>query len=409
MQVANEKTQITQTSTQEEVRWIVQGEAVPEVKIAAAAAPLTCLAAVLWSRNKLTIETVSVAPPQKREVRVKVMNAGVCQTDSAALTGQDDAVQFPCILGQEGAGIVESIGEDVTSVAVGDHVILLSLPECKECRLCLSGKTNLCEKASGNQARGLMPDGATRFTCNGKEIMHYKGTSSFSQYTVLMDISVVKINSEAAFARACLLGSLVPCSMGAVWNVAKVEKGATVAVFGLAAIGMAVVSAAATAGASRIIGVDPSSERLELAKKFGLTDAVDPSSLKKNEMLKAICDLVDGGVDYVFDCTPDIATLEAAFQASHAGWGLTVVIALPRSSKAITLHPTELGSGRTIRGTTFGGYKGSDIPALVEMYLANKLNLEELITSTMNLKEINEAFNSILHNTHSIHSVLNMW
>ncbi|WP_193161677.1 S-(hydroxymethyl)glutathione dehydrogenase/class III alcohol dehydrogenase [Microbulbifer hainanensis] len=370
------------------------------------AEPIRCKAAVAWKAGEpLSIEEVEVMPPQKGEVRIKLLATGVCHTDAFTLSGDDPEGVFPAILGHEGGGIVESVGEGVTSVAVGDHVIPLYTPECGECKFCKSGKTNLCQKIRETQGKGLMPDGTTRFSVNGEPIYHYMGTSTFSEYTVLPEISVAKVNKDAPLEEICLLGCGVTTGMGAVANTAKVEPGATVAVFGLGGIGLATVIGARLAKAGRIIAIDINEGKFELAKKLGATDCINPKNYDK-PIQEVIVELTDGGVDYSFECIGNVNVMRSALECCHKGWGESVIIGVAGAGQEICTRPFQLVTGRVWRGTAFGGVKGrSELPDYVERYLAGEFQLDDFITHTMPLEKINDAFD-LMHEGKSIRSVI---
>lgn len=363
-------------------------------------------AAVAWGPGKpLTIETVDVAPPKAGEVMVKVIATGVCHTDAFTLSGEDPEGIFPCILGHEGGGIVTEIGTGVTSVAVGDHVIPLYTPECGECKFCLSGKTNLCQKIRETQGKGLMPDGTTRFSINGEPIYHYMGTSTFSEYTVLPEISLAKINKEAPLEEVCLLGCGVTTGMGAVKNTAKVEQGATVAIFGLGGIGLATVIGAAMAKASRIIAIDINESKFALAQKLGATECINPNDFNK-PIQDVIVELTDGGVDYSFECIGNVNIMRSALECCHKGWGESVIIGVAGAGQEISTRPFQLVTGRVWRGSAFGGVKGrSQLPDYVERYLQGEFKLDDFITHTMGLHDINDAFD-LMHQGKSIRTVI---
>ena len=370
------------------------------------AEPIRCKAAVAWKAGEpLSIEEVEVMPPQKGEVRIKLLATGVCHTDAFTLSGEDPEGVFPAILGHEGGGIVESVGEGVTSVAVGDHVIPLYTPECGECKFCKSGKTNLCQKIRETQGKGLMPDGTTRFSINGEPIYHYMGTSTFSEYTVLPEISVAKVNKEAPLEEICLLGCGVTTGMGAVANTAKVEPGATVAIFGLGGIGLATVIGARLAKAGRIIAIDINESKFELAKKLGATDCINPQNYDK-PIQEVIVELTDGGVDYSFECIGNVNVMRSALECCHKGWGESVIIGVAGAGQEICTRPFQLVTGRVWRGSAFGGVKGrSELPGYVERYLAGEFQLDDFITHTMPLEKINDAFD-LMHEGKSIRSVI---
>ena len=363
-------------------------------------------AAIAWGPGKpLTIETVDVAPPKAGEVLIKVIASGVCHTDAFTLSGEDPEGIFPCILGHEGGGIVEQIGEGVTSVAVGDHVIPLYTPECGECKFCLSGKTNLCQKIRETQGKGLMPDGTSRFSLNGETIFHYMGTSTFSEYTVLPEISLAKINKAAPLEEVCLLGCGVTTGMGAVSNTAKVQAGDTVAVFGLGGIGLSAVIGCEMAKAGGIIAIDINESKFELAKKLGATDCVNPKDYDK-PIQEVIVELTDGGVDFSFECIGNVDIMRSALECCHKGWGESVIIGVAGAGQEISTRPFQLVTGRVWRGSAFGGVKGrSQLPEYVDRYLAGEFKLDDFITHTMGLNKINEAFD-LMHEGKSIRSVI---
>lgn len=363
-------------------------------------------AAIAWGPGKpLTIEEVDVMPPKKGEVLIKIVASGVCHTDAFTLSGEDPEGIFPAILGHEGGGIVEMVGEGVTSVAVGDHVIPLYTPECGECKFCLSGKTNLCQKIRATQGKGVMPDGTTRFYKDGEPIYHYMGCSTFSEYTVLPEISLAKINKAASLEEVCLLGCGVTTGMGAVLNTAKVEDGATVAIFGLGGIGLSAVIGATMANASRIIVIDINESKFELAKKLGATDCINPNDYQK-PIQDVIVEMTDGGVDYSFECIGNVNVMRSALECCHKGWGESVIIGVAGAGQEISTRPFQLVTGRVWRGTAFGGVKGrSELPEIVEQYLAGKFKLDDFITHTMSLEHINEAFD-LMHEGKSIRSVI---
>jgi len=363
-------------------------------------------AAIAWGPGQaLRIEEVDVMPPQAGEVRVRIVASGVCHTDAFTLSGDDPEGIFPVILGHEGGGIVESIGEGVTSLKVGDHVIPLYTPECGECKFCLSGKTNLCQKIRETQGKGLMPDGTSRFSKDGQPIFHYMGCSTFSEYTVLPEISLAKVNPEAPLEEVCLLGCGVTTGMGAVMNTAKVEEGATVAIFGLGGIGLSAVIGAAMAKASRIIAIDINESKFELARKLGATDCINPKHFDQ-PIQDVIVELTDGGVDYSFECIGNVNLMRSALECCHKGWGESVIIGVAGAGQEISTRPFQLVTGRVWRGAAFGGVKGrSELPDYVERYLAGDIPLNDFITHTMGLEEVNEAF-ELMHRGESIRSVI---
>ena len=367
---------------------------------------IKCKAAVAWGPNQpLTIEEVDVMPPQAGEVRVRILASGVCHTDAYTLSGEDPEGVFPAILGHEGGGIVESIGAGVSSVQVGDHVIPLYTPECGECKFCKSGKTNLCQKIRATQGKGLMPDGTTRFFKDGKPIFHYMGCSTFSEYTVLPEISLAKVNKDASLKEVCLLGCGVTTGMGAVLNTAKVEAGATVAIFGLGGIGLSAVIGATMAKASRIIAIDINESKFELARKLGATDCINPKNYDK-PIQQVIVELTDGGVDYSFECIGNVQVMRSALECCHKGWGESIIIGVAGGGQEISTRPFQLVTGRVWRGSAFGGVKGrSELPGIVEQYMRGDFKLDDFITHTMGLERINEAFD-LMHAGKSIRSVI---
>ncbi len=363
-------------------------------------------AAIAWGPGQpLSIEEVDVMPPQPGEVRVRIVATGVCHTDAFTLSGDDPEGIFPAILGHEGGGIVESVGEGVTSVAVGVHVIPLYTPECGECKFCLSGKTNLCQKIRETQGKGLMPDGTTRFFKDGEPIYHYMGCSTFSEYTVLPEISLAKVNKAAPLEEVCLLGCGVTTGMGAVMNTAKVEEGATVAIFGLGGIGLSAIIGATMAKASRIIAIDINESKFELARKLGATDCINPKNFDK-PIQDVIVELTDGGVDYSFECIGNVNVMRSALECCHKGWGESVVIGVAGAGQEISTRPFQLVTGRVWRGSAFGGVKGrSELPQYVERYLQGEFKLDHFITHTMAIDDINTAF-ELMQEGKSIRTVI---
>ncbi|WP_163135184.1 S-(hydroxymethyl)glutathione dehydrogenase/class III alcohol dehydrogenase [Agarivorans sp. Alg241-V36] len=363
-------------------------------------------AAIAWAPNQpLSVETVDVMPPKKGEVLVKIVATGVCHTDAYTLSGADSEGVFPCILGHEGGGIVEQVGEGVNSVKVGDHVIPLYTPECGECKFCLSGKTNLCQKIRATQGQGLMPDGTSRFYKDGKPIFHYMGCSTFSEYTVLPEISLAKINPSADLKEVCLLGCGVTTGMGAVTKTAKVQAGDTVAIFGLGGIGLSAVIGAAMEKASRIIAIDINESKFELAEQLGATDCINPQTIDK-PIQDYIVELTDGGVDFSFECIGNVNVMRSALECCHKGWGESVIIGVAGAGEEISTRPFQLVTGRVWRGSAFGGVKGrSELPDYVERYMAGEFKLSDFITHTMSLDKINEAFD-LMHQGKSIRSVI---
>ena len=363
-------------------------------------------AAVAWEAGKpLSIEEVDLMPPQKGEVLVRIVATGVCHTDAYTLSGADPEGVFPAILGHEGAGIVEAVGEGVTSVVVGDHVIPLYTPECGQCKFCKSGKTNLCQAIRATQGKGLMPDGTTRFFKDGKPIFHYMGTSTFAEHTVVPEIALAKINKEAPLEKVCLLGCGVTTGMGAVKNTAKVQPGDTVAVFGLGGIGLSVIIGAVMAKASRIIAIDINEDKFDIAKKLGATDVVNPKNFDK-PIQDVIVEMTDGGVDFSFECIGNVKVMRSALECCHKGWGESVIIGVAAAGQEISTRPFQLVTGRVWKGSAFSGVKGrSQLPGIVEQYLKGEFELDTFITHTMGLDDINHAFD-LMHEGKSIRTVI---
>lgn len=353
----------------------------------------------------LEIVEIDVAPPQKGEVLVKITHTGVCHTDAFTLSGDDPEGVFPAVLGHEGAGIVVQVGEGVTSVQPGDHVIPLYTAECGECLFCQSGKTNLCVAVRATQGKGLMPDGTTRFSYNGQPIYHYMGCSTFSEYTVVAEVSLAKINPEANPEHVCLLGCGVTTGLGAVKNTAKVQEGDTVAVFGLGGIGLAVVQGAKKAKASRIIAVDTNSDKYKLAAEFGATDFVNPKDHDR-PVQEVIVEMTGWGVDHSFECIGNTNVMRSALECAHRGWGQSVIIGVAGAGQEISTRPFQLVTGRTWKGTAFGGVKGrSQLPGMVEEAMTGDIRLAPFVTHTMGLDKINEAFD-LMHDGKSIRTVI---
>jgi S-(hydroxymethyl)glutathione dehydrogenase/alcohol dehydrogenase len=364
-------------------------------------------AAVAWEAGKpLSIEQVDVAGPKAGEVLVRIVATGVCHTDAFTLSGADPEGMFPVILGHEGGGIVEEIGAGVTSLQVGDHVIPLYTPECGECEYCRSGKTNLCQKIRITQGRGLMPDGTSRFSLNGKPLLHYMGTSTFSEYTVLPEISLAKINKAAPLEKVCLLGCGITTGIGAVLNTAKVEAGASVAVFGMGGIGLSVVQGAVMAKAGRIVVVDTNPAKFEMAKLLGATDFINPKDYPDTPIQQVIVELTNGGVDYSFECIGNVHVMRSALECCHKGWGESIIIGVAGVGQEISTRPFQLVTGRVWRGSAFGGVKGrSQLPTYVERYMAGEIKIDEMITEVLPLERINDAF-ELMHAGKVIRSVI---
>lgn len=363
-------------------------------------------AAVAWGPGQpLVIETVDLEGPKKGEVLVKIIASGVCHTDAYTLSGVDPEGIFPVILGHEGAGIVEAVGEGVTSVKKGDHVIPLYTPECRTCKFCLSGKTNLCQKIRETQGKGLMPDGTTRFSKDGKPIFHYMGTSTFAEYTVVAEISLAKIDPKAPLDKVCLLGCGVTTGIGAVLNTAKVEKGANIAVFGMGGIGLSVIQGAKMAQAGKIIAIDINNSKKEMATQFGATDFINPNEIT-GTVVEAITKLTDGGADYSFECVGNTKLMRQALECCHKGWGESVIIGVAAAGEEISTRPFQLVTGRVWKGSAFGGVKGrTELPGYVDKYMKGEIKLNELVTFTMPVEEINDAF-KYMHEGKSIRSVV---
>jgi len=369
---------------------------------------ITCKAAVAWEAKKpLSIETVEVAPPKAGEVRIKILATGVCHTDDYTLSGKDSEGIFPVIFGHEGGGVVESVGEGVTSVAPGDHVIPLYTPECRNCKYCKSGKTNLCIVIRATQGKGLMPDGTSRFTCKGQTLYHYMGCSTFSQYTVLPEISVAKIDPKAPLEKVCLLGCGITTGIGAVLNTAKAEPGSNVVVFGLGGVGLGVVQGAKMAKAARVVGVDINPTKFPLAMKLGCTECINPNDFQK-PIQEVIVEKLDGGADYSFEAIGNVKTMRAALECCHRGWGKSTIIGVAASGEEISTRPFQLVTGRVWQGTAFGGVKGrTQLPGYVQQYMDGVINIDDMITHHFPLEEINKAF-EVMHDGSCIRAVINM-
>ncbi len=353
--------------------------------------------------DPLSIETVNLEGPRAGEVMVELKATGICHTDAFTLSGDDPEGAFPAILGHEGAGVVVEIGEGVTSVEVGDHVIPLYTPECRECDFCLHPKTNLCQKIRETQGAGVMPDGSSRFSIDGEPILHYMGCSTFSNHTVLPEIAVAKVRKDADFEKICYIGCGVTTGVGAVAFDAKVEPGSNVVVFGLGGIGLNVIQGARMVGANKIVGVDINNERIDIAKKFGMTDFINP---KETDVMEAIMDITNGGADYSFECIGNVNTMRQALECCHKGWGESIIIGVAGAGQEIATRPFQLVTGRVWRGTAFGGARGrTDVPTIVDWYMDGKINIDDLITHTMPLDEINTAFD-LMHEGKSIRSVV---
>ena len=363
-------------------------------------------AAVAWEAGKpLEIEMLDLQGPKAGEVLLRNVATGVCHTDAFTLSGEDPEGIFPAVLGHEGGAIVEEVGAGVTSVAAGDHVIPLYTPECGKCNFCTSGKTNLCQAIRVTQGQGLMPDGTSRFSLDGKTVYHYMGTSTFSEYTVLPEIAVANISKEAPLEKVCLLGCGITTGIGAVLNTAKVEPGATVAVFGLGGVGLSVIQGAAIAKAGRIVAVDINTDKFELATQFGATDTVNPND-HDEPLHDVIVELTGGGVDYSFECVGNTNLMRSALECCHKGWGESVIVGVAGAGQEISTRPFQLVTGRVWRGTAFGGARGrTDVPKIVDWYMDGKINIDDLITHTMPLDDINKGFD-LMHAGESIRAVV---
>jgi len=353
----------------------------------------------------LTIETVQLDGPKEGEVLVEIKATGICHTDAFTRSGEDPEGLFPSILGHEGAGVVVDTGPGVSTLKKGDHVIPLYIPECRQCKACLSGKTNLCTAIRETQGQGLMPDGSSRFSLNGEKLFHYMGTSTFANYTVVPEIALAKIREDAPFDKVCYIGCGVTTGIGAVINTAKVEAGANVVVFGLGGIGLNVIQGAHMVGANRIIGVDLNPSKKSLAEKFGMTDFVNPKDID-GDLVAYLIELTDGGADYSFECIGSVNTMRQALECCHRGWGVSVIIGVAGAGQEISTRPFQLVTGRVWKGTAFGGAKSrTQVPQIVDWYMDGKINIDDLITHTMPLEDINEAFD-LMHEGKSIRSVV---
>lgn len=353
----------------------------------------------------LSIETVQLEGPRTGEVLVEIKATGVCHTDAFTLSGEDPEGLFPSILGHEGAGIVVDVGPDVKSLTIGDHVIPLYIPECRCCDYCLSGKTNLCQSIRVTQGQGLMPDGTSRFSLDGQKLHHYMGTSTFSNYVVVPEISLAKIRNDAPLDKVCLIGCGVTTGIGAVINTAKVEPGANVVVFGLGGIGLNVIQAARLVGANRIIGVDLNPEKKALAEQFGMTHFVNPNECE-GDLVPYLVELTNGGADYSFECIGNVKVMRQALECCHKGWGESIIVGVAGAGQEISTRPFQLVTGRVWRGTAFGGAKGrTDVPKIVDWYMDGKIQIDPLITFNLPLEKINEAFD-YMHSGQAIRSVI---
>jgi S-(hydroxymethyl)glutathione dehydrogenase/alcohol dehydrogenase len=363
-------------------------------------------AAIAYEAGKpLVVETVELDGPRAGEVLIEIKATGICHTDEFTRSGADPEGLFPAILGHEGAGIVVDVGPGVTTLKKGDHVIPLYMPECRQCKSCLSHKTNLCTAIRATQGKGVMPDGTSRFSLGGKPIRHYMGCSTFANFTVLPEIAVAKIREDAPFDKVCYIGCGVTTGIGAVINTAKVEPGANVVVFGLGGIGLNVVQGARMVGANKIIGVDTNPKRKALAEQFGLTDFVNPTEVG-DDLVQHLVALTDGGADYSFECIGNVDVMRQALECCHRGWGVSVIIGVAGAGQEIKTRPFQLVTGRVWKGTAFGGARGrSDVPKIVDWYMEKKINIDDLITHKLALGEINKGFD-LMHTGESIRSVI---
>ncbi|WP_416676614.1 S-(hydroxymethyl)glutathione dehydrogenase/class III alcohol dehydrogenase [Egbenema bharatensis] len=363
-------------------------------------------AAVAFEAGKpLSLETVQLEGPQAGEVMVEIKATGVCHTDAYTLSGRDPEGLFPAILGHEGAGVVVEVGADVKSVKPGDHVIPLYTPECRNCKFCLSQKTNLCQAIRSTQGKGLMPDGTSRFSFNGSMIHHYMGTSTFANYTVLPEIAVAKIREDAPFEKVCYIGCGVTTGVGAVVNTAKVEPGANVVVFGLGGIGLNVIQACRMVGANKIVGVDINPKKQPLAEKLGMTHFVNPKEVE-SDLVPYLVELTDGGADYSFECIGNVKVMRQALECCHKGWGESIIIGVAGGGEEISTRPFQLVTGRVWKGSAFGGARGrTDVPQIVDWYMDGKINIDDLITNVMPIEQVNEAFD-LMHDGEAIRTVL---
>ena len=364
-------------------------------------------AIALEKAKPLIIDYVDLEGPKKGEVLVEIKSTGVCHTDAFTLSGSDPEGIFPSILGHEGAGIVVELGEGVETLKKDDHVIPLYTPECRKCKFCLSGKTNLCQAIRETQGKGLMPDGTSRFTYNGNTIYHYMGTSTFSNYTVVPEIALAKIRKDAPSNKVCYIGCGVTTGLGAVMNTAKMEVGATAVIFGLGGIGLNVIQGCQLAKASVIVGIDLNDNRKSLAEKFGMTHFINPSEYEDDKLQKKIIELTDGGADYSFECIGNVNVMRQALECCHKGWGESIIIGVAGAGQEISTRPFQLVTGRVWKGSAFGGAKGrTDVPQIVDWYMDKKINIDDLITHEFPLEDINKAFD-LMHEGKSIRSVIN--
>ena len=364
-------------------------------------------AAVAWKAGEpLTIETIEIEGPKAGEVLVEIKATGICHTDAYTLSGADPEGLFPAILGHEGAGVVREIGAGVNTLRPGDHVIPLYTLECRQCKTCLSRRSNLCTAIRATQGKGVMPDGTSRFRCDGDPVFHYMGCSTFANYTVLPEIALAKVRDDAPFDKICYIGCGVTTGVGAVINTAKVWPGANIAVFGLGGIGLNVIQGARMVGADKIVGIDTNPAKRATAEKFGMTHFIDPNEVGRDKVVQAVVDLTGGGADFSFECIGNVATMRQALECCHRGWGESIIIGVAGAGQEISTRPFQLVTGRVWRGTAFGGARGrTDVPNIVDWYMEGKINIDDLITHTMSLDEINDAFD-LMYEGKSIRSVV---
>ncbi len=364
-------------------------------------------AAIAWAAGQpLTVETITIGGPRAGEVLVEIMATGICHTDQYTLSGMDPEGIFPAILGHEGAGIVREVGAGVTSLKPGDHVIPLYTPECRSCKTCLSQRSNLCTAIRATQGKGVMPDGSSRFSCDQGTVFHYMGCSTFANFTVLPEIALAKVREDAPFDKICYIGCGVTTGIGAVINTAKVWPGANVAVFGLGGIGLNVLQAARMVGADRIIGIDINPAREAMARKFGMTNFINPNDIGTDKVVQAITDLTGGGADFSFECIGNVNVMRQALECTHRGWGTSIIVGVAAAGQEISTRPFQLVTGRNWRGTAFGGARGrTDVPKIVDWYMEGKIEIDSLITHTMPLEDINRGF-ELMEKGESIRSVV---
>ncbi|MBR0656676.1 S-(hydroxymethyl)glutathione dehydrogenase/class III alcohol dehydrogenase [Plastoroseomonas arctica] len=364
-------------------------------------------AAIAWAAGQpLSVETITIGGPRAGEVLVEIMATGICHTDQYTLSGKDPEGLFPAILGHEGAGIVREVGAGVASLKPGDHVIPLYTPECRQCKTCLSQRSNLCTAIRATQGKGVMPDGSSRFSRDQGTVFHYMGCSTFANFTVLPEIALAKVRQDAPFEKICYIGCGVTTGIGAVINTAKVWPGANVAVFGLGGIGLNVLQAARMVGADKIIGIDLNPARESMARKFGMTDFINPNEIGTDKVIQAITDLTGGGADFSFECIGNVHVMRQALECTHRGWGTSIIVGVAAAGQEIATRPFQLVTGRNWRGTAFGGARGrTDVPKIVDWYMEGKIEIDSLITHTMPLDDINRGF-ELMEKGESIRSVV---